>query len=88
MMNLHALIYVGVLGVLLDILLHILQMFPKIAPSSVKAASWITLASCILGGLSLIPQWNLPLLVMEALVGGLAVLALTGIMGGNHHEGT
>jgi hypothetical protein len=34
------------------------------------------LASCILGGLSLIPQWNLPLLVMEAFVGVLAILSL------------
>lgn len=70
------LIYVGVVGVLLDILLHVLQMFPKLAPSSVKAAAWITLASCVLGGLSLIPQWNLPLLVMEVFVGGLSVLSL------------
>lgn len=80
----HALIYVGVVGVLLDIILHVLQMFPTLAPASVKVASWITLASCILGGLSLIPQWNLPLLIMEAFVGGLAVLALTGIVGGHH----
>jgi hypothetical protein len=75
-MNLHLLIYVGVAGVLLDILLHVLQMFPKLAPSSVKVASWITLASCLLGGASLIPQWNLPLLIMEAFVGGLAIVAL------------
>lgn len=72
----HALIFVGVVGVLLDIVLHVLQMFPKVAPSSVKVASWITLASCFLGGLSLIPQWNLPLLIMEVFVGGLAILSL------------
>jgi hypothetical protein len=42
----------------------------------VRVAAWVTLASCILGGLSLIPQWNLPLLIMEAFVGGLAVVSL------------
>jgi hypothetical protein len=71
-----ALVLVGVLGVLLDIILHVLQMFPKLVPSTVRVAAWVTLASCILGGLSLIPQWNLPLLIMEAFVGGLAVVSL------------
>jgi hypothetical protein len=50
-------------------------------------AAWITLASCILGGLSLIPQWNLPLLVMEVFVGCLAILSL--VTGKEvDHEGT
>lgn len=72
----HTLIYIGVLGVLLDILLHVLQMFPKLAPAPVRVAAWVTLASCVLGGLSLIPQWNLPLLIMEAFVGVLAIVSL------------
>ena len=75
-MTYHLLIYVGVLGVLLDIVLHVLQMFPKLAPSNVRVAAWITLVSCVLGGASLIPQWNLPLLVMEAFVGLLAVVSI------------
>jgi hypothetical protein len=72
------LIIFGVIGALIDIGLHILQMFKvnSAVLSSRVFASWVTLAGCILGLLSCVPQWNAGLFLINLFVGGLAVLAL------------
>lgn len=83
----YLLVYVGVAGVAIDLLLHVLQMFPKVFPASVRMTSAITFGGCLLGGLSLVPQWNLALAVYTVAA---LVLSTVAFVTGREvcHEGT
>lgn len=71
------LIVAGVLGALLDVSLHVLQLIDvPLVRRLQPLTGWITLASALFIGLSLIAQFNAGTLVMDAFIGGLAVFSL------------
>lgn len=73
------LIIAGVLGALLDILLHVLQLVDIPALRNLakrKAAAWITLASAALIAVSLIVQFNAGTFVMCLFIAGLAMFSI------------
>lgn len=71
------LIGAGVAGALLDVLLHVLQLYdlPFLKYLQGKTA-WITLFSAVLIALSLFAQFNAGTLCMDIFIGGLAVVSL------------
>lgn len=73
------LIVCGVLGALLDILLHVIQLLRLPVPerfTNRKAAGIITVASSGLIGMSLLAQFNAGVLLITLFVGGLGVYSL------------
>lgn len=73
------LILCGVLGALLDILLHVIQLLHLPVPERFtdrKAAGIITVASSGLIGLSLFAQFNAGVLLITLFVGALGIYSL------------
>lgn len=73
------LVICGVLGALLDVALHVLQLCKLPLPSCLtdqRAAAIITVISAALIGLSLIVQFNMGALLITLFVGGLGVFSL------------
>ena len=69
------LVILGVIGAAIDIILHILQL-TKVYEASTRFAGWLTLASCILVGVSLIGHFNLGAFLIEFFVGLLSIYAI------------
>ena len=77
MSSVHILLLCGLVGAGLDIGLHILQLSHKLpAWATRKMSAWLTLASCVLVGITLVPHFNLGAALIELFVGALAIYAI------------
>lgn len=67
----------GLIGAALDVGLHCLQLSPKLpAWATQRFAAWVTLASCVAVGITLIPHFNLGAALIELFCGALSIYAL------------